>query len=85
MDRDRGKRFTAPVDQRDLRCERIGANALRRLADRDPLTGAINRREIAEQSYDMESQGYQQFLGSVRGGLARAFSRQARAEWKPGD
>jgi hypothetical protein len=50
----------------------------------DDLAGAINRRQIAEDSYDKESRDYRQFLGGLRGRLARAFSSQAQADWTVG-
>jgi hypothetical protein len=40
----------------------------------DDVTGAINRRRIAEKSYDEEMRGYQEFLNSWRGRAASFFS-----------
>jgi hypothetical protein len=51
----------------------------------DDIAGAINRREIAQKPYDDELAVYQQFLNCPRGRVARWFSPQARADWKPVD
>ncbi len=48
----------------------------------DDAAGAINRREIAEQSYDREAAAYQSALGGFRGTLAKLFSPQPQAELK---
>ncbi len=48
----------------------------------DDIAGAINRREIAEQSYDKEAAAYQSALEGFRGSIARLFSPQARADLK---
>lgn len=48
----------------------------------DDTAGAINRRDVAEKPYDVESAAYRQFLGSWRGGVARRFSSRAREDWK---
>jgi len=50
----------------------------------DDVAGAINRREIAEPSYDAEYAAYQEFLRSRRGSVARWFSATVRHDWKPG-
>jgi len=46
----------------------------------DDIAGAINRREIALAPYDVEMTAYQAYLGGTRGGVARWFSYQDRAE-----
>ena len=51
----------------------------------DDVVGAINRREIAQKSYDDEEAAYQAFLSGRRGGVARKFSARARLDWKAGD
>lgn len=50
----------------------------------DDIAGAINRREIAQKQFDVESTAYQQSLSGLRGKLARLLSAQARAAWKSG-
>jgi hypothetical protein len=47
----------------------------------DETAGAMNRRDVAEKSYDEEWEAYQRFLGTWRGGVARWFSSAARADW----
>jgi hypothetical protein len=47
----------------------------------DDTTGAINRREVAEQPYDDEMAAYRAYLGSWRGSLARVFSSTAQSDW----
>jgi hypothetical protein len=48
----------------------------------DETTGAMNRRDVAEKPYDEEWAAYQRFLGTWRGGVARWFSSNARADWQ---
>jgi hypothetical protein len=50
----------------------------------DDIAGAINRRDVAQKQYDVESKAYQETLNGVRGRVARLFSAQARADWKAG-
>jgi hypothetical protein len=40
----------------------------------DDIAGAINRRQIAEKSFDTEWQAYQEFLKTRRGAVATFFS-----------
>jgi len=47
----------------------------------DNIAGAINRRDIARDPYDLESTAYRQFLVSIRGRVARWFSSQAQSDW----
>jgi hypothetical protein len=49
----------------------------------DDIAGAINRRELAAQSYDQEAARYQSALDGFRGRIARFFSAQASADLKP--
>lgn len=51
----------------------------------DDVAGAINRREIAQKSYDDETAAYREFLRGPRGGVARWCSPRARVDWKAGD
>jgi hypothetical protein len=51
----------------------------------DDIAGAINRREIAEKPFQDEWTAYEEFLNTLRGRVARWFSPQARADWKPGE
>jgi hypothetical protein len=51
----------------------------------DDVTGAMNRREIAQKQYDEESTAYQRFLGGFRGRLARLLSPSARADVSSAD
>jgi len=44
----------------------------------DEISGAINRRQIAEQQFDEESTAYNRFLGSFRGRVAGIFSDQSQ-------
>lgn len=46
----------------------------------DDTAGAINRREVAQKPFDDEVVAYREFLRSRRGGIARWFSPQARAD-----
>jgi hypothetical protein len=48
----------------------------------DDIAGAINRRELAEHSYDEEAAGYQSALDGFRGRIAQFLSSQARADLK---
>ncbi|MCP6725939.1 hypothetical protein NL526_28170, partial [Klebsiella pneumoniae] len=49
----------------------------------DDVAGAINRREIAEKSFDEEWAAYQEFLNGSLGRIARWFSSQARVDAEP--
>jgi hypothetical protein len=51
----------------------------------DDIAGAINRREIAEKPFENEWAAYREFLGTLRGGVARRFSPQARSDWEQGE
>ncbi len=46
----------------------------------DDIAGVINRREIAEKTFDAEWTLYQEFLNSTRGRLALWFSPRAQAD-----
>jgi hypothetical protein len=48
----------------------------------DDLAGAINRRDIARDPYDLEAAAYRKYLEGFRGRIARWISPQAEADWK---
>jgi hypothetical protein len=46
----------------------------------DEASGAINRREVAQNQYEEESAAYQEFLNSWRGSIAKRFYLEARRD-----
>ena len=47
----------------------------------DDIAGAINRREVARDPYDVELVEYRQYLAGFRGGIARRISAAAKSDY----
>ncbi len=51
----------------------------------DEISGAINRRDVAQKQYEAESAAYKSILNGFRGSIAKIFSSRARADAKSSD